>query len=523
MVSRDVNREAHGLAGAVETVDVAIVGAGVAGLLAAYELLRRRPGTSVALIDAGAPLDVRLQAATPASEGYGGAGLFLGGSLYFGTTTLPVMPPVSAPPEMRPVVAGEAFERLAHIVDALFTELGAQAPWQPAPGEALARAIAQARAVGLDYVTNYPARRLSPGERHDALRRLQAILEAGGARLRFSVRVSSVARARDGYMLTLAPGRDAPIDDTRDEIGANDSARDDQRAVSASPGVAAAASQRASKPGGGDNGPRGLLARALLLAPGRYGAEWLTQVAGDLGARIVPLPTTFGVRLELPAATYDPLTDVNPDPRLQMALPGDALIKTYATCPGGVVAAIRRYGALVATGIPALKREQRGPRTTMALLAQPGAEAAAGAWRGGEASARLLNARASGRLIMQRMADVRARRATSAEALAANGVRPSCAEAIPGALHDAYPDAYWDACEAFLARIDQLAPGVLSGDALAYGPAEERFWYFPTDDQMQTTTPGLFVAGDGPGQSQGIIQASIAGLLAGEGLAGYLA
>ena len=39
---------------------------------------------------------------------------------------------------------------------------------------------------------------------------------------------------------------------------------------------------------------------------------------------------------------------------------------------------------------------------------------------------------------------------------------------------------------------------------------------------MQTTTPGLFVAGDGPGQSQGIIQASIAGLLAGEGLAAYL-
>lgn len=465
--------------GATDTVEVAIVGAGVAGLLAAYELLRRRPETSVALIEAGAPLDARLRATSPASEGYGGAGLYLGGSLYFGTTTLPVVPPVSAPAEMRPVVAGAAFERRAHAVDALFSELGAEAPWQPAPGEAVARAIAQAHAGGLDYVTNYPARRLAPAERQDALRRLQTILEAAGAHLRFGARVIGVERADGGgYQLTLAP-------------------------------TAGAAAQH-------------IRARALLLAPGRYGAEWLTQVVGDLGARIVPLPTTFGVRLEFPATAYDPLTDVNPDPRLQMALPGDALIKTYATCPGGVVAAIRRYGALVATGIPALKRELRGPCTTVALLAQPGAAGAMGAWRGGEASARLLNVRAPGRLIVQRMADVRARRATTAEALVVNSVQPSCAEATPGALHDAYPDAYWDACEDFLARIATLAPGVLSGDALAYGPAEERFWYFPTDDQMQTTTPGLFVAGDGPGQSQGIIQASIAGLLAGEGLAGYL-
>ena len=56
-------------------------------------------------------------------------------------------------------------------------------------------------------------------------------------------------------------------------------------------------------------------------------------------------------------------------------------------------------------------------------------------------------------------------------------------------------------------------------DTLVYGPAEERFWGFPTDDMLQTTAPGLFVAGDGAGQSQGIIQASVAGLLAGAGMA----
>ncbi len=470
----------------METSEVVIVGAGVAGLLAAYEVLRRRPGTTLTLIEAGLPLEERLRQATPTSEGYGGAGLFLGGSLYFGTTTLPVMPPVSAPPEVRPVVAGDAFERQARRVDALFTELGATAPWRPAPAEPLANAIEQARLAGIDYITNYPARRLTADERQGALRRLYTLLTEHGARQLMGAQVTQIVNAGNGYVVTFIP-----------TSGKQDAPRETSQ-------------------------PQRIHTRAVLLAPGRYGAEWLTRIAGGLGARIIPLPTTYGVRMELPAMTYDPLTDVNPDPRLQMSLGDDALIKTYATCPGGVVTPVTRYGALVASGVPALKREQRGPTTTMALLIQPGAEGAAGTWHGGEESARLLNERAPGKLIVQRMEDVRQRRPTDAEALAQNSVRPSCADAIPGALYDAYPDAYWRACETFLGRINQMAPGVLSDDALVYGPAEERFNYFSTDDHMQTTTPGLFVAGDGPGQSQGIIQASIAGLLAGEGLASYL-
>ncbi len=228
----------------------------------------------------------------------------------------------------------------------------------------------------------------------------------------------------------------------------------------------------------------------------------------------------FGVRLEMPASVYDPLTDVNPDPRLQMSLAGDALIKTYATCPGGrvvPVSALRRGG-----------RERHPRAATRGARAEHDAGHPRSAWRGGRAW-RLAwrrglrpaaeHARAPGRLIVQRLGDVRRRVATSAEALAENSVRPTDATAVAGALFDAYPEAYWRAFDEFLGRIDRLAPGVNNDDALVYGPAEERVWGYPTDDTLQTTTPGLFVAGDGAGQSQGIIQASVAGLLAGEGMA----
>src|SRR5487761_2202994 len=424
--------------------DSVIVGAGVSGLLAAYELLRLRPGARVLLIDAGLPLERRRKQATSPTGGYGGAGLFLGGRLYLGAATLPVTAPVTAPVELRPVISGEAYLRRANEVDGLLQDLGAQAKWQPQPPEPLAQAIARAALVGIEYVTSYPSRLLSLEDKQVALGALRARLETQGARFLMQAEVAEVAR--EGAASALA-----------------------------------------------------------------------------LGAEVAALPTTFGVRLEVHAAVYDSLTDVNPDPRLQMTVAGDALLKTYATCPGGVVAPTTRYGALVASGIPQLARERRGATTTVAILAQPGVEGARGAWRGGEDCARLLNMRAPGRLIVQRLGDARRQQATTMKALAANSVQPSDPTAQPDAQHDAYPDAFWAAFEQFLQRLDQLMPGVTHDDTLLYGPAEERFWGFPTDDLLQTTAPGLFVAGDGAGQSQGIIQASVAGLLAGEGMARALA
>src|SRR5262249_56651234 len=116
---------------------------------------------------------------------------------------------------------------------------------------------------------------------------------------------------------------------------------------------------------------REVRARCLVLALGRYGAEWLVRVAGELGARVVGLPPAFGVRVELAAEAYRPLTGVNPDPRLHLTLAEDAVIKTYATCPGGLVAAVERYGRLVASGVP-LPLRKRGPKTTFAVLVHPG-------------------------------------------------------------------------------------------------------------------------------------------------------
>jgi uncharacterized FAD-dependent dehydrogenase len=460
--------------------DALIVGSGTAGLLAAHELLRQRLRSRIVVVDAGDDLSERRRHTANQMVGYGGAGLYLGGRLYLGPATIPVQPPTSAPPALRPVLGRDAYAQRAAEVDALFSRLGATAEVRPAPEGALARSVALAQSAGLEYVTSYPARLLGAPERSEVLDRLLSLLKQSGVRFAFGTRVGSLDKVPGGFAASVYPS---------------------------SPQVEGAAEQ--------------IHARALLLAPGRLAAEWLVRVVRGLGARVEPLPTAFGVRLEVQASAYAALTDVNPDPRLQLPLPADAVIKTYATCPGGEVTAVRRYGTLVASGIP-LPPTARHPTTTFAALVQPGIQGAEHQWRGADEIAHAANERSPGALIVQRIDDARHARPTLAEALAANALQPTWRQAVAGALHDLYPVSYWHALDELMARINRIAPGTDVGDALLYGPAEERFWVFPTDELLQTDVAGLFVAGDGPGQTQGVIQAGVAGTLAGSGLARFL-
>lgn len=460
--------------------DLLIVGSGAAGLLAAREALSVRPGLQVVIVDAGLSLKERPEATQSQMVGFGGAGLYLGGRLYLGPATIPVIQPVSVAPGQSPILEGDAYLEHAQAVDELFTELGAAAAVRPAPDGALAEAVSAATDAGLEYVTSYPTRIIERTERLDVMRRLRERLEDGGVVFAFGMRVDGIERVADSFLATMCPV-------SSEEIS-----------------------------------PSKLRAATVILAPGRYGAEWLVETARRLGADVEPLPTAFGLRLELDADAYAPLTTVNPDPRLQLALPEeDAVIKTYATCPGGVVVPVRRYGALVASGVP-LPLDRRRRSTTFAALLQPGYEGSQGPWKGAEGIARTVNERSPQALIVQRLADIFERRPTTVEDTRRGVIQPTCKAAVAGALHDIYPLKYWQALEELLARIRRLVPRVEWRDALAYGPAEERFWRFPTDDHLQTSMPGLFVAGDGPGYSQGVIQAGVTGRLAGRGAAELL-
>ncbi len=57
------------------------------------------------------------------------------------------------------------------------------------------------------------------------------------------------------------------------------------------------------------NGER-LTSSYVVVAPGREGADWLTQLARELNLSLSINPVDIGVRVELPAQAFAPLTDL---------------------------------------------------------------------------------------------------------------------------------------------------------------------------------------------------------------------
>jgi hypothetical protein len=66
-----------------------------------------------------------------------------------------------------------------------------------------------------------------------------------------------------------------------------------------------------------------------------------------------------------------------------------------------------------------------------------------------------------------------------------------------------------------LEALDNIAPGVNSGDTLLYG-VEVKFYSMKLKltSALETEVRNLFAAGDGAGVSRGLIQASISGVVA---------
>ena len=113
--------------------DTVIVGAGPGGLFAAYALLRAAPRTRILIVDAGRSLATRQQLPPTDLGGAGGAGIYLGGRLYLGPATIPVLPPVTAPAGLRPILQGDAYLARAHELDAILSSYGVTADVREEP------------------------------------------------------------------------------------------------------------------------------------------------------------------------------------------------------------------------------------------------------------------------------------------------------------------------------------------------------------------------------------------------------
>lgn len=259
---------------------------------------------------------------------------------------------------------------------------------------------------------------------------------------------------------------------------------------------------------------REILARFIVLAPGRHGAAWLDSEANRLGIRRMVNPVDLGLRVEVPAAVMSPITDICYEPKFHFwSKSFDDFVRTFCMNPYGEVVQEIHEDIITVNGHS--YADHKTNNTNFAVLVsttftRPFHDPIAyGAY-----IARLANLLGEG-VLVQRLGDLLDGRRSTPERIMKGLVEPSLKNATPGDLSFVLPYRTLKSILEMLEVLDQVAPGVYARHTLLYG-AEVKFYslWLELSSSFETNIPRLFAVGDGAGVSRGLIQSSASGVVA---------
>ena len=447
--------------------DVVIVGAGPAGIFSALELIGNAPQLKVLIVEQGKDIDKR---ECPMSRdgipcvscpecnlvsGWGGAGAFSDGKL-----------------TLSPEIGGF----LSRYVDA------------------------QTLQGLIDYVDGIYMKYGAPGELH------------GGTEGEIA-RIRDLASKND-LMFIPSKIRHIGTDRCKDVLKRMRAAVDDKAATIFETGVQRIVVEKKKVAGVKLTNGEEVRSDYVILAPGRASARWLEAESRRLRLTLLKNPVDIGVRVEVPASVFEPLTKITYEPKMVFySKRFDDKVRTFCVNPYGEVVKEHLKGIWTVNGHSYASKKTNN--TNFAILAstfftEPFNEPISY----GMYIAGLANFLGRG-VIVQRLGDLLKGRRSTPERIGKGIVEPTLKDATPGDLSFVLPYRYLSDLLEMLEALDKIAPGVNSRHTLLYG-VEVKFYSMQVKltDSLETEIGDLFAAGDGAGVSRGLIQASASGVIA---------
>ncbi len=257
-----------------------------------------------------------------------------------------------------------------------------------------------------------------------------------------------------------------------------------------------------------------LRAGAVILAPGRVGADWMGALAARFGLKVSQRGIEVGVRVEVHGDIMRDITDIIYDPTFFIQTRRyDDQTRTFCTNPGGFVS-LENYEKFVCVNGHSLKHE-KSENTNFAFLSKVVLTDPVSDNQGyGEAIGRLATIIGGGKPILQRFGDLKRGRRSTWNRIGKGYIEPTLKNVTPGDISIALPDRIVTNLVEGLEQLNSVIPGVSNEETLLYAP-EIKFFatQVETDNHLETTVQGLFVAGDGPGVSGNIVAAAATGLI----------
>ena len=266
-----------------------------------------------------------------------------------------------------------------------------------------------------------------------------------------------------------------------------------------------------------------IVTKKVVAATGREGDEWLWREALRLGLPVKRNRVDIGVRIEIRAEIFEHFTKVLHEPKIIYHTPcHNDRVRTFCVCPNGFVVkeSYRNLNVYTVNGESNSKRGVQSPNTNLALLvSQSFTEPFNDPTTYAASVARTTNMLAGGEgVLIQRLADVRRNQRTTKarlrQSVADGFIEPTLAEAVEGDLSLAIPARHWCCIMSTLEALDRLAPGIAGPHTLLYG-AEVKFYsnQIEAPYPFETPLPGFYVAGDGSGNTRGLLQSSMQGVI----------
>lgn len=453
--------------------DVIIIGAGPAGLFAAYELITNNKKLKIALIDKGFRVKKRVcpmnkngipcQNCNPCAilAGYGGAGTFSDGKLNF-------IPRLGKSDLTKYMSESEA-NILIDETEEIFNKFHMDADVYPSNMHE-ANAIKKKVAIAGAKLLVIKQKHLGSDHLPEYIDGICDYLVENGVELIDRADVIDIkSNSKDDHDITYKTGKNQKT----------------------------------------------LNSRKVIVAPGRTGAKWIQELADKYNIPYLSQSIEIGVRVEVRKEIMQEITDVIYDPTIFIKTKtyGDE-IRTFCTNPGGFVAKENYYGFICVNG-HALK-EIKSNNTNFAFISKVSlTEPVTNTRLYGESIARIANVLGDGKPIIQSLKDLKSARRSEWHRLNKGFIEPTLKDCVAGDLALVLPHRIISNILEGLETLDKIIPGVANDDTLLYGP-EIKFFSneIETNNQFKLETDNIYFIGDGAGKAGNIVTAAATGLIA---------
>lgn len=468
----------------MQKYDVIVVGMGPSSVFLAYELVKLNKAKNILLIEEGKKVEnrvcpiektgkcVKCKPFCNITSGFSGAGAFSDGKL---SLYNPEDDDIYIGGELHEYIGVDETKKLIDYTDSIYLSFGADTNLKGVDyKEEVSKIYKKAKKENLNLIS-IPIRHLGTEKSHELYGKLENYLRDNNVNMMFETIVA-----------------DLIIEDNKVK------------------GVKV----KSSKDIDNDVDLENIYSDNVVLAVGRKGANWLTNICDKHNIKTNPGVVDIGIRYELPDEIMKDINKYMYEGKfIGRPEPFRDKVRTFCQNPSGFVSTEVYDNDLTLVNGHSYK-DKKSTNTNLAILVShhfnyPFDKPI----EYGRNVAKNLNELGNGNVVVQRLGDIYRGKRTWPEELENNKVEPTLKAAVAGDITFALGYRTMTDILQFIREMDKVVEGFADPSNLLYGP-EIKFYSnkVDIDKNFETSVSGLYSIGDGGGLTRGLMMASCSGV-----------